>query len=1138
MAPLSMVDPVFKVAMDARPSNYETTHISWARPASNLNWYRYVVVRNPNGYPTTPDDGEVIFPNPNSTGWNSPYTYSDIGFTDDIILRVSSILTGGAIDGFNIISTGSATTATATSLSPISTGNTKGKNFLVDINSGSITFGTSAGGDYTVGDFLRIPGNALKYPTSGSTETLPGVTSNTQLGVTNTYHLYDAGATGANATTPTYATTANPGVTAGTNPYAKKYNKYYYSLFAYVAPSNSSNTISPADIIALDATVNYSEFTWIKIGEASSVVVHQNTTRSTKDILLDHLPAFYSGKNNFNQNKDLSDFLSLFAFHLDVYLAETKAVFNMADAETNDEVLLKQLLKQFGSELTQISDLAQARKVLANIVRNYSLGGSTLGLKNLIESYTGNAVKQIQGLNLLPDYNTSSFVEGIGNWYPVASVSNSFDDAYPYDYTLEPMYAAVYGTTPTDSMVAQLCDASLMGTTNVNISPNASFVGKFAYLTSTSGTFIANKYETRVTVSAITPTTGTTSTTVKVDDTSKLKLGAIPLVVSGSGVFSPQTVITHIEKDGVTFKVNIAPSTQIAVGAIIAISNSITSGSLSIHPANLTGTNTGTVTFYSGSRRGVLSAAATVSTTDKQYLAAVAPNIVKVGDYVSGSQSIPANTKVIAIEADETNRYLLSNKLTGSIPTARILYFSSSPNRGLSAAVDMIPVSPSMPYSFGAHFNANNATTRSTVVSLTWHDIDGIDISTTSVTAVAPTNTVPFANTNFAKTWYPTIVTGTSPTNAAYVTPSFSIVDAYNNARYCVDSMMLTKPLNVIKKSRTSNVATLTTDVPHNFFYKTGLTPNTVAVVMPDDATFNTSSASLTGVVQDVYGNYTFSYANTGSDVTNTTTTGYAASFPMITETINGGIAPLTAFQDARETTLEVAADRVNLVSNPSFEYDTSPTLYDWSILNVSTTSVVTSGTVAFTGTKYATVTKGVTATAYAVGIIQSSGVTATAGKTYTASCYVKYVSGTAQVKIGIRFYDSSGTLLSTKYGNVSPTLSGTSVWTRITSATTSAGVLVPVVAPANTVTAKVLIISNNTDTAGTLEYGIDGVLFEETNSALKYFDGDFDGYNYLSSRNSMWESTSGKSKSHLYNNKTINIDNIDALTVRGVNYA
>ena len=40
MPPLSMVDPTYKVAMDARPSNYEVTHISWERPASNLNWFR------------------------------------------------------------------------------------------------------------------------------------------------------------------------------------------------------------------------------------------------------------------------------------------------------------------------------------------------------------------------------------------------------------------------------------------------------------------------------------------------------------------------------------------------------------------------------------------------------------------------------------------------------------------------------------------------------------------------------------------------------------------------------------------------------------------------------------------------------------------------------------------------------------------------------------------------------------------------------------------------------------------------------------------------------------------------------------------------------------------------------------------
>lgn len=1126
MSPLSMVDPVFKVATDARPSNYEVTHISWERPDSNLNWFRYVVVRSPNGYPTTPNDGQVIFPNYSST-WDTDPSITplpSIGFTDDVIIRIDSVSTGGVVTGATIKERGASSGIAMTSVSPTSTGNLKGKSLVVNISTGGSITVVSGGGDYVVGDILRIPGNSLLNPTSASTLKLSGITSSTQLGVTNTFHVYDNG--------PTYATTANPGVTSGTNPYTKKYNKYYYSLFAYVAPSTDTADILPsiADIIPLVKVGNnsaYTNFTWLKLGEASSVVVHQNATRNTKDVLLDHLPAFYSGKNNFNQNKDLSDFLSLFAFHLDVYLAETKSVFNMADAETNDEALLTQLLKQFGSELTQISDLAQARKVLANIVRNYSLGGSTLGLKNLVESYTGNAVSQIQGLNILPDYNTSSFVENIGNWYPLLTVSNSFDNNYPYDYTLEPIEAATHKLVPTDSMVAQLFDASLVGTTNVNISPHASFLGKVAYLTTTSGTYIDNNYDVKVTASAI---TSTSSTTVKVNDTSKLKLGAIPVVIGSGGVFSPQTVITFIDKDGVTFKINIPPSTQIDVGNTIAISNTITSNSLSIHPANLgaTPTATGTVTFYSGSRMGALSTTATVSTTDTQYLPAVGPNIVKVGDYVSGHQSIPTNTKVLSIEASATNTFVLSNKLTGSIPTAHTLFFSSNPNRGLSAAVDMIPVSPSMPYSFGAHFNANNATTRSTVVSLEWYDNNGSVISTNTVTAVAPTNSSPFSNGNYKKTWYPTIVTATSPTNAAYVTPSFSIVSAYNDNRYCVDSMILARPINVIKKSRTSNVATLTTDVPHNFFYRGGYGANNVAVVIPDDSTFGTSSAALTKVVQDEYGKYTFSYANSGADVAETTTTGYASSIPMVVETVNGGTIPLTAFQDARETILEVVANRVNLVRNPSFDYDTvgsSSTAYDWSTYASCTIDVIADNN-AYTGSACVKVKKASTGFSLPVGIIQTNYMKVTAGKAYSASCRISEASWTIQ--LGIHWYNSLGVELSVDYGDA---VADTTIkkWVQLESKNK--------VAPANAVYAKLSIDSYATAT-GARTFKVDGVMFEQSETVNDYFNGDFDGYNYLSTRNSMWEGVPGQSKSHLYNNRTSNLDNIDTLTVRGINYA
>ena len=1212
MPPLSMVDPTYKVAMDARPSNYEVTHISWARPALNLNWFMYVVVRSPNGYPQSPDDGTIIFPDPGNAGWATG-SYKDIGVTDDVILRVAEVNTAGTVatSGMDIINPGSANGLVMTAVSPVSVGNLKGKNVTVSILSNTAYVGLG-GGDYAVGDYLRIPGNSLKDPTGVSTSTLPGTTSTTQLGVTNTYHLYD--------NSSTYATTANPGVTAGTNPYSKQYNKYYYSLFAYVAPINSTTAASVSTLINVTGDAHYSDFTWIKIGEASSVVVHQNTTRSTKDVLLDHLPAFYNTKNNTSTNKDLSDFLSLFAFHLDIYLAEAKTLFNMADPALTDEVLLKQFLKQFGSELTQISDLTQARKVLTNIIRNYSLNGSTLGLKNLIESYTGNGVNLLPAMNLLPNYNTSSFVENIGNWYPVpnTTTTGSYDASEPYNYTTTP--ANVVSPFNNDS-VALLLDPAF---STVNISPNVSYLGKLAY--TGTGT-VTNNYETTAVTSAIVTTstspTSVSSYTVVVDDTSKIKLGSIPLVVSSTGTFSAKTVVTYIAKDSKTFKINIPPSVEIPSNATIAFSNSITSNSLSLWAANTSTTRT--ISFYNGMRKGYTSATTVASTSSivngYQYISAIKPNIAKVGDYVSGHSSIPSGTKVIGFGTNATTRTKLSNKLTADLPINTLLNFSSKPSTELGAAVDMIPVSPSTPYAFGIHHNANNGTPKDVSVNLTWYNTTGTIISTTAtVSATAVSATYPLPNSaNYAKTWYPIYTQDTSPSNAAYVSPGFSIIsaDGSGTSRYCVDSAFLVRPINIIKKARTSNIATLTTDAPHNFFFDgaskvtitsatgSGTTitytatnsytagqvvsisglpvttganlniqdaiiatvsgsqftvgnPNVgtssgtgqailntlagkIAVVVSDDSSFNTSSATISSVTQDALGNYTFSYVNGSSNpnVASTTTSGYVASFPMVKLSISStNNQYLTNFQDARESTLEVVANRINLVLNPSFDNDTSSP-YDWvtfdSAYSTSVIAVITqsSGNLAHTGTKYLKVSKGVTTPGYLSGVIQSNYMPVSVGKTYTASSYIKWAgAGSPSVKIGIQWTDSSNAIIPVSGNNVvygtSNVFGSTDLWSRIS---------VTATAPATAVKAKLVVITDNSSTAA-IAYGIDGVLFEESTSPLIYFNGDFDGFNYLSTRNSMWQGAPGQSRSHLYKNRALNKDNIDSLAIRGINYA
>jgi hypothetical protein len=591
-------------------------------------------------------------------------------------------------------------------------------------------------------------------------------------------------------------------------------------------------------------------------------------------------------------------------------------------------------------------------------------------------------------------------------------------------------------------------------------------------------------------------------------------------------VFSPQTVITYIDKDGITFRVNIAPSTALAVSDQIAISNTITSGSLSLHPANTT--TSGTISFYNGIRQGYTATSSVVATSGIFFVSSIQPNIAKVGDYVSGHPGIPDGTKVASIGTTASSTRL-SNKLTATVPANTLLYFSSKPSTALGAAVDMIPVLPSTPYAFGIHHNANSTATnagKTTSVNLTWYDINGNIISTTTATSSAVSTTSPLANTDAGKTWYPTYAQDISPSNAAYVSPGFSILSASDASRYCIDSAFLVRPINVIKKSRTSNVATLTTDVPHNFWNHSGVGNGQVAVTISDDSSFNTTGATISAVVQDNLGTYTFSYANSGSTVTATTTTGYAASFPMIDATIGGNTIMLTAFQDARDTTLEVLADRVNLVYNPSFDYDTvgtPSTAYDWSTYTSCTINVADTG--AYTGSNYVNVVKGATGSALPAGIIQTNYMKAVSGKVYSASCRI--LGASQSVKIGIHWYNVSGTELSVNYGD--PYSENNSQWIQLKSENKTA--------PANAVYAK-LSVESNQGATGARSFNVDGVMFEQSETVNPYFNGDFDGYNYLSTRNSMWEGIPGQSRSHIYRNRVLNQDNIDTLAVKGINYA
>lgn len=187
---------------------------------------------------------------------------------------------------------------------------------------------------------------------------------------------------------------------------------------------------------------------------------------------------------------------------------------------------------------------------------------------------------------------------------------------------------------------------------------------------------------------------------------------------------------------------------------------------------------------------------------------------------------------------------------------------------------------------------------------------------------------------------------------------------------------------------------------------------------------------------------------------------------------------------------------RVNLITNPSFEVDTS-------IWNGGTGVTLARSTVeAYSGTASGLIT--LTNTVANSGINNLSyRSAATAGLSYTASTYAKLDTGTAfTYSIVLFFYDAGGSILST--GASTATTLGTS-WERKTVTATS---------PANTATVGVQI-RRNTALTGTASFYVDAIMVEQAASALPYFDGTYaDAYTSYTLTYQAWNGTANTSTS------------------------
>ena len=214
-----------------------------------------------------------------------------------------------------------------------------------------------------------------------------------------------------------------------------------------------------------------------------------------------------------------------------------------------------------------------------------------------------------------------------------------------------------------------------------------------------------------------------------------------------------------------------------------------------------------------------------------------------------------------------------------------------------------------------------------------------------------------------------------------------------------------------------------------------------------------------------------------------------------------------TNFVDARRTDIVLISNRVNLISNPSFEVNTSGWMCSTSnaTLSTSATGALDFSTTSLTATPTSSGTVTIETDSFAHNVV--------AGSEYSLSFYAKRTGTATTATANISWYTEGGTFISTS--------SGTS-----TNLNTAFGrVSVTATAPSNAVHAKVSV--SWAGGTGNVLF-VDAVLFERASYVGPYFDG---AGGYQQTSDLVWEGTPGLSRSHYYKNRAL-VQNRLAATV------
>ena len=168
----------------------------------------------------------------------------------------------------------------------------------------------------------------------------------------------------------------------------------FYSIVATYPAVVGTNLVDVKDIIGKASVCSPADngmFNWLKA----------------------HIPSTYWALDT----GDLEDFIKLIAFHLDCYKGKASGVFNKYNLMTSNYLLLRQLLKEFGSPLWSSADESSARRVADRIVEFYSKKGSENGVETLLESHlNASSIAIGTSPNILLTVNDAEFETSLGGW--------------------------------------------------------------------------------------------------------------------------------------------------------------------------------------------------------------------------------------------------------------------------------------------------------------------------------------------------------------------------------------------------------------------------------------------------------------------------------------------------------------------------------------------------------------------------------------------------------------------------------------------------------------------------------------------------------------------------------------------------